>query len=202
MQQLAAGKDIAFDEITDAGTQLRVARAAGGDAVVQQQPAGFEQAADLVEVTRQHRPADMLEHAHRGDLVEGRVLGKMSIVEQLHLHPSAQPALFDQLVDEGVLVLRQRDAGGVHTMVFGRPQQQRAPAGTDVQETLAGAQHQLPADVLQLGLLGLGQRQIFLAEVGTRIDALRIQPQGIEVVGHVVVELHLARIGFGAVPRQ
>jgi hypothetical protein len=37
--------------------------------------------------------------------------------------------------------------------LLGRPQQQAAPAGADVQEALALAQHQLAADVLELGLL-------------------------------------------------
>jgi hypothetical protein len=40
VQQLPAGKDIALDEVADAGAELGVARAAGGDAVVQQQSAG------------------------------------------------------------------------------------------------------------------------------------------------------------------
>src|SRR3954470_15897196 len=48
--------------------------------------------------------------------------------------PPAQPALLDQPVHVGVLVLRQRDAGGVDAVVLGRPQQQPAPAGADVEE--------------------------------------------------------------------
>ncbi len=97
-----------------------------------------------------------------------------------------------------MLVLRQRDAGGTHAMVFGRPQQQSAPAGADIQEALARAQHQLAADVLQLGLLGLRQRHVRAAVVGAGIDPARVQPQRVEVVRHVVVELHLARVDLGA----
>ena len=56
-----------------------------------------------------------------------------------------------------MLVARQRDARGIHAVVLGSPQQQAAPAGADVEEALALAQLQLAADVVELGLLRLGQ---------------------------------------------
>ncbi|MCY1550216.1 hypothetical protein D9M68_864520 [compost metagenome] len=65
-----------------------------------------------------------------------------------------------------VLVLRQRDAGGLHAVVLGRPEQQPAPAGADVEEALALAQHELAADVVELGFLRLRQRELGRAEVG------------------------------------
>ena len=105
-----------------------------------------------------------------------------------------------------VLVLRQRDAVRPHAVVLGGPQQQAAPAGADVEEALALAQHQLAADVVELGLLRLASGIAGVAEVGARIDAPRVEPERVEVVRDVVVKLHLVGIGLGPVaqarPRQ
>ena len=57
------------------------------------------------------------------------------------------------------------------------------------------AQHQLAADVVELGFLRLRQRHAGVAEIGARIDAPRIEPERVEVVRDVVVELDLPRVG-------
>jgi len=49
--------------------------------------------------------------------------------------------------------------------VLGRPQQQGAPSGADVEVALAGLQHQLAADVVELGFLRLRQREVGRTEV-------------------------------------
>ena len=67
--------------------------------------------------------------------------------------------------------------------MLGRPQQQRAPARTDIQKTLAGLEHQLAADVIELGFLGLRQRHRGVAQVAVisaRIHPARVQPQRVE----------------------
>ena len=65
----------------------------------------------------------------------------------------------DEPLHMRMLVARQRDAGCIHPVVFGRPQQQAAPARPDVQEPLARLQLQLTADVVELGLLRRGKRE-------------------------------------------
>ena len=109
----------------------------------------------------------MLEHADRGDLVEGLGLRQLAVVAQLDRDAAAQAAFVDQPADMRVLVFAQRDAVRLHAVVFGGPQQQRAPAGTDVEETFARAQHQLAADVVELGFLRLHERHAGVAKVGT-----------------------------------
>ena len=99
----------------------------------------------------------------------------------------------------GVLVAAERDAAPLDAIVLGSPEQEAAPAGTDVEEALALLQHQLPADVLDLRFLGLRQRHAGVAEIGAGVDPLRIEPEGVELVGDVVVELDLARVGLGLV---
>jgi hypothetical protein len=179
------------------GAELVVARAAGGDAVVEEQAAGLEQAPDLGEVIGQARPADVLEHADRGDLVVRLALVEVAVVEQVHAHAPGEPSLGDQLVDVGVLVLAQRDALGAHAVVLGGEQEQAAPAGADVEEAVAFLQHQLGADVLELGGLRLRDRHRRIAEVGARVDPARVEPEGVEVVGDVVVELDLLGVVSG-----
>jgi hypothetical protein len=81
--------------------------------------------------------------------------------------------------------------------VLGCEHQQAAPAGADIEEAVALLQHQLGADVLELGLLRLRQRHRAVTEVGARVDPARIEPEGVEIVGDVVVELDLLGIGLG-----
>jgi hypothetical protein len=59
-----------------------------------------------------------------------------------------------------------------------------------------GCRHQLAADQVQLGVLGLGQRHVRPCEVGAGVDAPRIQPQRIEGVADIVVELDLRRVAL------
>ena len=88
MQQLAAREDVLLDEVAHAGALLRVVHAPGGDAMVQHQPARAQQPRHGVEVTAHLCTPHVLEHAHRGDLVEGLVHVQLAIVRQLHAHPS------------------------------------------------------------------------------------------------------------------
>ena len=164
--------------------------------MVEHQPARLQQLVDLAEIGAQVGAPHMFEHAHRGDLVEARARVEFAVVAQLHPHPVLQALLRDQLLHMGLLVLRQRDAGGVHAVMLRRPHQQRTPARTDVEELFAGAQHELAADVVEFGLLGLCQRHVGVREVGAGIDPPRVQPQLVERVTHVVVELDLARIAL------
>ena len=90
----------------------------------------------------------MLEHAHGSDLVEGLRFAQVAVVAQLDAHTALQALGFDQLLHMGMLVFGQGDAGGVYAVVLGRPQQQAAPARTDVQKAFAGLQHELAADVV------------------------------------------------------
>ena len=75
--------------------------------------------------------AHVLEHAHRGDAVVGLRLRQIAVVAQAMVDATTQPALVDQAVDMCVLVLRQGDAIGTHTVVSrpptaaGRPSQHR-----------------------------------------------------------------------------
>ena len=166
VQQLAARKNVFADEVAHARAQLPVFNTARRNAMVQGQPARGQQAHDLAKVGVHVGLPDMLEHANRRYFVKGPVFGQVAVVAQLDAHPLAQALGVYQLLHMRMLVFRQRDAGRIDAVMLGRPQQQRAPAGADVEEAFAGLEHQLAADVVELGFLRLGQRHAGFAVIG------------------------------------
>ncbi|MCY1303542.1 hypothetical protein D9M70_532540 [compost metagenome] len=168
--------------------------------MVHDQAARLEQAAQLGEIPLQLRAADVLEHADRGNLVVGDGFVELAVVQQRHADAACQALLLDQAADVRVLVARQRNAGGIDAIVLGGPEQQPAPPCAHVQEAFAVPQAQFAADVVQLGLLGLGQRHAGLAEVGAGVHPARVQPKRVEIVGQVVMEFDLLRVALHRVP--
>ncbi|CFN71289.1 Uncharacterised protein [Bordetella pertussis] len=74
--------------------------------MVHDQSARLDQPAQLGEIARQLGAPDVLEHAHRGDLVVRRAFVQLAVVEQLHAHPPEQAFFLDQAVDIGMLIAR------------------------------------------------------------------------------------------------
>ena len=72
-------------------------------------------------------------------------------------------------------------------MTVGGVIDQRSPAAADVEQSLACAQVELPADQLELGVLRRIQRLVMAREVRARVRHAVVEPQGVEVVAHVVV---------------
>ena len=75
--------------------------------------------------------------------------------------------------------------------MFRCPEQERAPAGIDVEETLSVVQPELFADLVELRLLCRGEGHGEVGEVSAGVNASRVKPQCVEVVGNVVVLLDL-----------
>jgi len=67
---------------------------------------------------------------------------------------------------------------------------QPAPAAADVEETLPGLEHELAAYVLEFLLLRLVERIVVALEIRARVRHVAIEPEPIELVGHVVVVLY------------
>ncbi|MPN41460.1 hypothetical protein SDC9_189006 [bioreactor metagenome] len=146
------------------------------------------------EVSLQIGAAHVLEHADRADLVERLHITHLPVVAQLDPDLALQALLGDQVLHMLELVARQRDAMGLHAVMLGRPEDQPAPTGTDIPEALARLELELFADVIELGLLRLGQAHALLLVVRAGIDAARIQPQRVEVIGKIVMKLNLLGI--------
>src|SRR5690606_10539284 len=121
MHQFAARENVLVDELAHAWSEPGIACATRRDAMVHDQPAWTQQAAHLIEVSVQPGPTYVFEHADGRNLVPWLAGVEGAVVLQQHAYPALQPAFFDQPVHVGMLVLRERDAGGVHTVVLGRP---------------------------------------------------------------------------------
>jgi hypothetical protein len=92
-----------------------------------------------------------LAHAHldRGHRVE-RWPAQLPVVQQSHLDPVAEPGLGHPRQHVVAPLGGQGDAGGVHAVVLGGVQDERAPTAADVEQPPAGAQVELAADQVEL----------------------------------------------------
>ncbi len=75
--------------------------------------------------------ADMLEHADRDDAVERT--GHVAVVLQVEARALGEALLGGALVGDGVLLLRQGDAGDVGAGRLGEIQAEPAPAAADIE---------------------------------------------------------------------
>ena len=149
--ELAVGEDEPPGE--GLGVSLLLARA--DDAVVQQDAAGLQQLAQVGEVGRQLRRADVLDHPDARDLVVGAVVG-VPVVGEPDLDVVLEPRLAHARAREFGLRRRDRHADGADAVVGGGVDDERAPAAADVEQALAGLQVQLAADDVELaGLRGV-----------------------------------------------
>ena len=183
------GRDEGLDERAAAGA--RRAR----HLLDQRATARPQQAVDLAGERRVVALPDVLAHLDRGDRVEGAV-GHLAVVLQPDLDPILEAALADPLVDERLLLARDRHADDLRAELLGRVQRERAPAAADVEVTAAGLDAELAADEVELvalrvldGVAGLGARP-----VAAGVGHVRVEDEGVEVVGQVVVVLDGAAV--------
>ena len=71
--------------------------------------------------------------------------------------------------------------------MLGGPDGETPPPAADVEQGLAGLEPQLAAHQVQLVRLGLLQLAVGVPVVGARVDHERVEEQGVELVGLVVV---------------
>jgi hypothetical protein len=137
----------------------------------------------------------VLEHPDARDLVVRFGFIDVAIVREAHLASLLQsaPAYLGACVL--VLVTAHRHAECAHAVMLGRVHHQRTPAASDVEEALARMQHQLAADVVQLLALRLVQRIGIVTEIRAGIHHALVQPEAVEVVGHVVVVADRTPVG-------
>src|SRR6185437_10510770 len=199
VRQLAAGKDIAIDEAGTGWTLRTVVRITGGDAVIERDTARFEQPPDRAEIERQVGAPDMLVHADRDNLVEGFLAGDVAVILQPDLDALREPNLGNAAAGELVLPLAQGDADAGDAIALRRPDQQAAPAAADIEKPLARLELKLATDMVELLLL----RRVDIlrpgVEIGAGIDHLPVEPESVELIGHIVMMADRARIGGTAV---
>src|SRR2546425_9631413 len=185
--ELAVRENVAVDEFPRPHPHPAAVGVARSDAVVHDEATLREQRSDLREISLEMAQADVLEHAYARDLVEDAFAGDIAVVFQADFAAVPEALLPDPLRNELVLVAAERNAGRAGAVFFRRAQDERAPAASDVEKPLAGAEHELVEDVVEFLLLGRVQGIGLAAEIGAGIHHVPIQPQRIEVVRDVVV---------------
>ncbi|MNK35689.1 hypothetical protein D3C87_542200 [compost metagenome] len=187
VRQLAVGEHVAVDEVAAAVRHAAALGVGRGDAVVHDDAVVGQQLLHALEVLGQVLAAHVLEHADAGDAVE--LARHVAVVLQADLDAVLQAGGLHALGREVELVLRQRDAHAARAELLRRADHQRAPAAADVEQRLPGLEFDLGEDVVDFLQLRGGQVFVAVLEVGARIDHVRIEPELVERVRHVVVVL-------------
>gem|GEM_PF-2828945 len=157
--------------------------------MVEEQTLRFQQPMNSGIVDSKVFQPDVLEHADTRDLVEDRFPFKVLVIPQLDRYPILKTGERNALLCDFQLLLTECDTMGLDTVMFCRMDDQRAPSAIDVQEAVPRPELELAAYVVELGLLGLLQIVAKLLEVGALVHHGLVQPQGVELVGYVIVKL-------------
>src|SRR4026209_2173024 len=88
------------------------------------------------------------------------------------------------------LSFAQRDPHSGDAVVLRRVDHESSPSASDVEESHAGLEPELAADVVELCNLRSLEIVVVVTEVGTRVDHSRVEPQLVKVVADVVVVLN------------
>ena len=199
VQDLKARENVARKEHA-----LRVAlhRSGPRDPVIQKQSIRRQQAVYFLKIRFKLRPADVLEHPDGRDLVE--LAGHVAVIHFADRHRRRQPLLPHPLRRVLRLPVAQRASAGGGAETLGGVDDQRSPSATDIEKAVSILHAKLPADVVELGKLGLIERILpwrparplrntrFL-EIRTGVHHARIQKLAVELIGTVVMEAYVAR---------
>ena len=140
--------------------------------------------------------AEVLERADRHDPVD-RLVELLPALQQYPLGAWAV-RLVEQLLHVGLLVLAQRQTDDVDVVFLDRPHHGRAPAAADVEQRHPGLQGQLAQRQIDLGDLRLLQRHVVALEIRAAVGLRRIEEEPEEIVGQVVMGLHVLEVRLQA----
>ena len=141
--------------------------------------------------------AEVLERADGDNPVDGLV----ELFPALQKHPlgARTGRLGKELFDMGPLVFAQRQADDVDVVLLDRAHHRRTPATADVEQRHAGLQPQFAERQVDLGPLGLFEGHVVALEVGAAVGLRGVKEQREELVGQVVVRLHVFEVGLQAI---
>src|SRR5215510_12572869 len=182
--EIAVGKHVLVEKI-------RLARAPPVelvvDAMIEVEPAVVEHRPHAGEEARIVRDAHVLDHPDGGDFVVTRA--RRQIAQVAMLHEAAPLETFALDAGHGPVRLGLGEGHPVRgdAVVLHGPDAEPTPAAADVEERLSGLEAQLTAHEIDLVGLRLLELAVGLTIVGAGVEHERIQEEGVEVVGHVVV---------------
>ena len=200
LRQIAAGEDLVHDELEEPQVSHGDGQFARGEVLV----AGRDDRVQHHDAACGHRrvghleelvvpvPAEVFERADGDDAVDAFV----KLLPALQQHSLGARAVHrgEARFDVGLLVAAQCQADGVDVVAFDGSAQSGAPAAADVEKRHTGLQIELAEGEVDLGHLGLFQRHVLALEIRAAVGLTRIQEEAVEVVGQVVVRLHVLEV--------
>ncbi|GAA3099356.1 hypothetical protein GCM10020254_51030 [Streptomyces goshikiensis] len=153
--------------------------------MVQQPPAGAQQAVQGAGVLPVAGGADVFGHADGGNGVVRAVLD-VPVVLDPDVDEVGQALFGDPLAGVDGLFAREGDAGDPDAVLAGGVQRHGAPAAADVQEPQAGFQGEFAADQVEFVVLGVLQGGVG-SPVGAGVHHGGAEHPLVELVAHVVV---------------
>ena len=147
--------------------------------------------------------ANVLKHSHRDERIAGARDVAVIVQHELHQTIHAFPRRTFPRVCH--LLLRDVEGTNLDTVFTRHVQSEGAPPATGLYDLLTRPEHQLAADVIELGSLRLFQRGVRRVVVRARIHHLLVEPQAVEVVAEVVMVLDVSPrsgLGVGTRPGQ
>src|SRR5207237_215502 len=148
---------------------LRDYRAAA-DAMIEEHASRPQQPPGILEIRRQRRRADVLDHADADGFVKTARVDQFAVVAILDAAAPFQPGVPDPLAGPFTLLAAQRDANRLDAVALGGELHEPAPTAADVQQALARSQPQLAADQVQFLLLRGVQVVVRRPEIGAGVD--------------------------------
>lgn len=187
MRQLAVREHVLVEKFAGAKVPVCLIGVGGGNAMVHGQAIVLKQFVDVLEIPGQVFAADMLEHTYARDSVELSL--HIPVILQADFDAVLKSGFFDPLSRQGVLLLGQRDTHAPGTELVGRAQHQSSPAAANIQQRIIGLNLDLGKYVIDFLELSGIEILIAVLEVGAGIHHVLVQPQLIEIIGNIVVEL-------------
>src|ERR1051325_2027542 len=119
--------------------------------MIQKNAARLEHAIGSGEIIPEPFASNVLSHPNAYDcVIKFRALsGDVAIIAQLNFHLGIQSRVGDARLRPFRLRFAERDSLGAHPEMFGRVNDEPAPATADVEQTLAGPEPQFAADVIE-----------------------------------------------------
>ena len=132
---------------------------------------------------------DRLDHLYRDAAII--LPAQVAVIAEQDFNPLAKAGGLDPLFGQLILLPGNGRAGHAATVVSGGMDREAAPAGTDLDHMMLGAQIQFAADQVQLGDRGLVKVVCPGPEHARRIGHALIQKQPEQIVAQIVVILDI-----------
>jgi hypothetical protein len=105
--------------------------------MVEEESARAEQRPRSSEELAQLCTGDVLEHPHRGDLVERLLALELAVVDDLDSGAVRDARAFDSIARPRRLLLAERDPDGFRSLALGRVNDEPTPTAADVEQAVA-----------------------------------------------------------------